>query len=48
MKDTFASSIKFFQGKLKEKRNEKSSIKKSEKDFEDFLTEYDKFYYFYN
>ena len=48
MKDTFSSSIKFFQGKLKEKRNEKSSIKKSEKDFEEFLDEYDKFYDFYN
>ena len=48
MKDTFSSSIKFFQGKIKEKRKEQNTIKKSEKDFEEFLNEYDKFYDFYN
>ena len=48
MKETFTSSIKFFQGKLKEKRKEQESYKKSEKDFEEFLNEYDKFYDFYN
>ena len=48
MKDTFSSSIKFFQGKLKEKRKEQNNIKKSENDYEEFLNEYDKFYDFYN
>ena len=48
MKDTFSSSIKFFQGKLKEKRQEQNSIKQSEKDYLNFLDEYDKFYDFYN
>ena len=48
MKDTFSSSIKFFQGKLKEKKKEKSNINKSEKDYKKFLEDYDKFYDFYN
>ena len=48
MKDTFSSSIKFFQGKLKEKKKEKNNINKSEKDYKGFLEDYDKFYDFYN
>ena len=48
MKDTFSSSIKFFQGKLKEKKKEKNNINKSEKDYKEFLEDYDKFYDFYN
>ena len=48
MKDTFSSSIKFFQGKLKEKKKEKNNINKSEKDYKEFLEDYDKFYVFYN
>ena len=48
MKDTFSSSIKFFQGKLKEKKKEKNNISKSEKDYKEFLEDYDKFYDFYN
>ena len=48
MKDTFSSSIKFFQGKLKEKKKEKNNINKSEKDYREFLEDYDKFYDFYN
>ena len=47
MKDTFSSSIKFFQGKIKEKKDKNKNINKSEKDFENFLDEYDKFYDFY-
>ena len=48
MKDTFSSSIKFYQSKLKEKKKEKNNINKSEKDFKQFLDEYDKFYDFYD
>jgi len=47
MKDTFSSSIKFFQGKIKEKKDKNKIINKSEKDFDNFLDEYDKFYDFY-
>ena len=47
MKDTFSSSIKFFQGKIKEKKDKNKNINKSEKDFDNFLDEYDKFYDFY-
>ena len=47
MKDTFSSSIKFFQGKIKEKKDKNKNINKSEKDFDKFLDEYDKFYDFY-
>ena len=48
MMDTFSSSIKFFQGKLKEKKKEKNNMNKSEKDYKEFLEDYDKFYDFYN
>ena len=48
MKDTFSSSIKFYQSKLKEKKKEKNNINKSENDFKQFLDEYDKFYDFYD
>ena len=48
MKDTFSSTIKFYQGKMKEKKKENKNINKSEKDFEKFLDEYDKFYDFYD
>ena len=50
MKDTFKSSIKFYQDKLREKeKNEKNDkISKSQKDYNSFLNEYDKFYDFYN
>ena len=47
MKDTFSSSIKFFQGKIKEKKDKNKIINKSDKDFANFLEEYDKFYDFY-
>ena len=48
MKDTFSSTIKFYQEKMREKKKEKDNINKSEKDFKKFLDEYDKFYDFYD
>lgn len=48
MKDTFSSTIKFYQGKMRDKKNENKNINKSEKDFKKFLDEYDKFYDFYD
>ena len=48
MKDTFYSSIKFYQDKLKQKIREKNPINKSEKDYIEFLDEFDKFFDFYN
>ena len=49
MKDTFCSSIKFYQDKLKEKEKEKNEkMSKSQKDYLLFLGEYDKFFDFYN
>ena len=51
MRDTFISSIKFYQDKLREKEKEKDKndkISKEQKDYNLFLQEYDKFYDFYN
>ena len=48
MKDTFNSSIKFYQDKLKEKEKKKVEMSKSQKDYNNFLDEYDKFFDFYN
>ena len=48
MKDTFSSTIKFYQEQMREKKKEKDNINKSEKDFKKFLDEYDKFYDFYD
>ena len=49
MRDTFNSSVKFYQDKIKENekyRNDNDS--KAQKDYESFLDEYDKFFDFYN
>ena len=49
MRDTFISSIKFYQDKLREKEKDKNDkISKEQKDYNLFLQEYDKFYDFYN
>jgi hypothetical protein len=48
MRDTFTSSIKFYQDKIKEKEKEKVEMTKSQKDYKMFLDEYDKFFDFYN
>ena len=50
MRDTFSSSIKFYQDKIKEKEKdkEKTEMTKSQKDYKMFLEEYDKFFDFYN
>ena len=49
MRDTFNSSIKFYQDKLKEKEKDKNEkMSKSQKDYISFLNEYDKFFDFYN
>jgi hypothetical protein len=48
MRDTFTSSIKFYQDKIKEKEKEKAEMTKSQKDYKMFLDEYDKFFDFYN
>ena len=48
MKDTFYSSIKFYQDKLREKEKENNEkVSKSQKDYNSFLDEYDKFMDFY-
>lgn len=50
MRDTFISSIKFYQDKLKEKekdKNENEKMSKAQKEYNSFLEEYDKFYDFY-
>ena len=49
MKDTFNTSIKFYQDKLRENEKDKNEkISKSQKDYLSFLDEYDKFFDFYN
>ena len=49
MKDTFNSSVKFYQDKLREdEKNQKDNISKARKDYKSFLDEYDKFFDFYN
>ena len=49
MRDTFTSSVKFYQDKLKEnEKNQKDSDSISQKDYKSFLNEYDKFFDFYN
>ena len=49
MRDTFTSSVKFYQDKLKEnEKNQKDNDSKSQKDYKSFLDEYDKFFDFYN
>ena len=48
MKDTFISSIKFYQDKLKENEKQKNEMSISQKDYNMFLDEYDKFFDFYN
>ena len=49
MKDTFNTSIKFYQDKLRENEKDKNEkISQSQKDYLSFLDEYDKFYDFYN
>ena len=49
MRDTFTSSVKFYQDKIKEsEKNQKDNDSKSQKDYKSFLDEYDKFFDFYN
>ena len=49
MRDTFNTSIKFYQDKIRENEKDKNEkILKSQKEYFSFLDEYDKFFDFYN